>query len=250
MREYDRTSPLIVIHIPKAAGTSVKAVFRKWFGEGLHEHYFNERTDSPPGRLDLRLLHSPNRPVAVYGHFNRLRGAGVEQYYPDVQQFITILRDPFERAISNYYYVRDNSAHWKNQTRVPKTDLRRFLIETQASMLNQFPRPVTRDNYRALIEEFFIEIGIMENLPESVRRIAAKLRMPFEREWLPHANATPRDQPHPRDLREEYVERHALEFEVYDYVASKFAQQANADVAQPRVQADGSAASSSGQVRG
>jgi hypothetical protein len=249
MREYDRASPLIVLHIPKAAGTSVKAVFRKWFGDGLREHYFNERTGSSPRRLDLGLLHSTNRPVAVYGHFNRLRGSAVEQYYPDVQQFITILRDPFERAISNYYYVRDNSAHWKDQTRVPKNDLRQFLIETQSNILHHFPRPVTKDNYRAQIEEFFIEIGLVEHLPESVRRIAAKLRMPFEQEWLPHVNATPRDQPHPRDLREEFAERHALEYEVYDYVASKFAQQANADVAQPRVPADGSAGPTPGRPR-
>jgi hypothetical protein len=237
MREYDRTSPLIVIHIPKAAGTSVKTVFKRWFGEELHEHYFNERTDTPPRRLDLRLLHPADRPVAIYGHFNRLRGSGVEQVYPDVRQFITILRDPFERAISIYYFVRNNGAHWKDQTRVPKAGLRQFLMDTPSNMLNQFPRPVTKENYRAKIEEFFIEVGVMEHLPESVRRIAAKLRMPFKQEWLPHVNATDRDQPHPSDLREEYAERHALEFEVYDYVVSRFMRQANTDAAKPDVKA-------------
>lgn len=229
MRAYDRTAPLIVIHIPKAAGSSVKNIFKRWFGEALYDHYFDARAGLLPPKRNLDLLHSIERPLAIYGHFNRLRGFGVEHYYPEVQQFITILRDPFESAISSYYYMRRNGADWKDQTRVPKADLRQFLLDTPPNMLNQFPRTVTRDNYRDQIEELFIEVGIMERLPESVRRIAAKLDMPFEEEWLPHVNATERDQPHPQDLQEEYAKRYPLEFEVYDYALKQFTHQVSAN---------------------
>lgn len=174
MREYDKTAPLIVIHIPKTAGSSVKKIFKLWFGDALYDHYFNERAGSPPPKRNLDLLHSPGRPLAVYGHFNRLRGFGVEHYYPEVQQFITILRDPFEMAISSYYYIRKNGTDWNDQTRVPKADLRQFLLNTPPNMLNQFPRAVTRDNYREQIEKLFVEVGVMERLPETVRRIATK----------------------------------------------------------------------------
>jgi hypothetical protein len=91
-------------------------------------------------------------------------------------------------------------------------------------MFNHFPRVVTKDNYRAMIEESFVEIGLMEHLVESMRRIATKLSMPFDHLWLPHLNPTNRNQSHPADLREEYVEQHPLEFEVYDYVLSRFKQ--------------------------
>jgi hypothetical protein len=227
MRKYDRALPLIFIHIPKTAGTSVRTIFSKWYSNALYEHYFNECTGSPPQKLDLAWLHSISRPVAVYGHFNRLRGAGVEDYYPEAKQFITILRDPFEMEISNYYFIRKVSTNWKDQSRVPKTDLRQHLMNSSPNMLNQFPRLVTRDNYQEQIEEFFIEVGIMERLSDSVQLIAEKLNMPFQRDWLPHIFATDRDQDHPYDLREEYIEKHPLEFDVYNYAASKFTPEVN-----------------------
>ena len=230
MRAYNPNLPLIIIHIPKAAGTSIKKIFQEWFGDALYEHYYDELAGLPPPKRNLELLHSSDSPLAIYGHFNRLRGFGVEHYYPEVKQFITILRDPFESVISSYYYIRRNGADWKDQSRVPKSDLRQFLLETPPNMLNQFPRPVTKENYKDQIEELFIEVGLMERLPESVRRIATKLGKPFKEDWLPHVNATDRDQPHPQDLREEYAKHNPLEFEVYEYILKQYAQRDNQNI--------------------
>lgn len=220
MKNYDKNQPLIVIHIPKAAGSSAKQVFKRWYGNGLFEHYFNERAGELPLKRDLAGLHSVDDPVAVYGHFNRLRGFGIEDYYPEVKQFVTIMRDPFESAISRYFFTRKHGEHWLDQSRVPVAELRKFLKETPPNILNHFPREITQSNYRDLIEEYFVEIGITESLEESMQRIAGKLGMPFQSDWLPFVNSTERDQPNPDDLRSEYSERHSLEFEVYNYVAS------------------------------
>jgi hypothetical protein len=70
-------APLIFIHIPKTAGTSVKQIFRKWYGQGLHMHYYNEQAGGLPVKHDLQAFHSIERPVVIYGHFNRLRGFGM-----------------------------------------------------------------------------------------------------------------------------------------------------------------------------
>ena len=222
MKEYDSSSPLIFIHIPKAAGSSVQQIFKLWYGDSLHYHYFNEQTSALPEKLVLDSLQPTSRPMVLYGHFNMLRGFGVEDYYPEVNQFITILRNPFEGAISSYYYIRSAGTAWQDQTYVPATDLRQYLREAPVHMLNHFPRQVTKENYRELIEEFFVYIGIMEDLSESVRWIAHKLGKPFKPDWLPHVNMTPRDQDYPDDLLDEFRHMHSLEFEVYDYVASKF----------------------------
>jgi len=222
MRRYDRTRPLIFIHVPKAAGTSVRQVFGRWFGAGLIDHYFDEQRHQRPPLLDLDRLHAPHAPVAVYGHFNRLRGFGVEHDYPQVGQFVTLLRDPYEAAISAYFYLRQNGHDWHDQSRIPKDSLHRFLLDTPPNILNHFPRSVTRDNYRELIERFFIEVGVMSHLPESLRRIARRLGMPFESGMLPHVNATPRTQAPDFDLRDTYREMHPLEHEVYRYAASRF----------------------------
>lgn len=235
MRQYDPNLPLIFIHIPKTAGTSVREIFEGWFGSGLYRHYFDEEADKLPAKHDLPLLHSIERPVVVYGHFNSLRGFGVEDYYPEVRQFITILRDPFEKVISSYYYIRKFGGEWKDQSRVPKSDIREYLLKTPPNTLNHFPRKVTKDNYRALIDEFFIEVGVMEYLVPSMQRIAKEISREFDSRLLQHQNVTVRDQPNPKDLRDEYVERYPLEFEVFEYALSRYkkhgmqliAQQAN-----------------------
>lgn len=214
---------MIFIHIPKAAGQSTRELFRHWFlGGTLLEHYFDEPTGTPPIKHDLIARHTREQPIAVYGHFNRLRGFGVEDDYPYVTQFITILRDPFELGISSYHFIKKTGESWKDQSRVPKSGLYDYLMCTPPNMLNHFPRAVTHHNFRDLIEEFFIDIGIVERLSESLQRIATKLSMPFDPQTVPHRNATTRDQAIPPSLREEYVNRYPLEFEVYEYVRSRF----------------------------
>lgn len=222
MRNYDRSQPLIFLHIPKTAGMSVRTVFQKWYGDRLFEHYFNERKGAMPPRRNLASLHSTRRPVVVYGHFNRSRGFGVQDYYPAVTQFVTILRDPFDMAISSYYYLRKKGGKWRDRSRVPRADLRSYLQATPPNMLNQFPCELTRDNYREVIDKLFIAIGLTERLAESLRHIAKRLDMPFREDWLPHMNAVARDQDDPVELREEFSLRYPLEFEVYEYAAARF----------------------------
>jgi len=222
MRSYDRSKPLIFIHVPKSAGTSVRQVFGRWFGTGLLDHYFDEQRNLWPPVLDLERLHTPSAPVTVYGHFNRLRGFGVEHDYPQVRQFVTLLRDPYEAAVSAYFYLRQNGHEWHDQSRIPRQSLHRFLLETPPNILNHFPRPVTCDNYREQIEYFFVDVGVMAHLSESMRRIALRLGMPFEESMLPHVNATPRTQAPELDLRDVYRDMHPLEHEVYDHVAARF----------------------------
>lgn len=223
MIDYDKRKPLIFIHVPKSAGSSVKTVFRKWFGPNLLSNYFNETQEKLPQRVDLGRLHTLNRPVAVYGHFNADRGFGVQDLYPQVTQFVTILRDPFETAISNYYYIlRNDIPIPKRSLHYTATSLEEFLADYQPNILNHFPRTITMENYKAVIEEFFIEIGITESLSESVSRIARKLGFEFDPEQLPMRNASPRDKQSANELRESFEEKNPLEFAVYNHAKRLF----------------------------
>ena len=228
MRAYDRTQPLVMLHIPKTGGTSVQRIFRSWFGDGLVEHYFDESRNAMPTRHDLAMVHFPERPVVVYGHFNRLRGFGVDDYYPQVTQFITILRDPFDRAISLYFFVRQNSQQgagwWKSSDPATMT-LREFLAQKEEGPLPTFsPIPLTLDNFEEVIEASFVEVGIMEKLDESLRRIAHSLHVHYDSSMLTIENRTARNQEIPHELRESFMRRHPLEYAIYNYVASKFDQ--------------------------
>ncbi len=96
MKKYNNEKPLISIHIPKCGGSSFKEVLQKWFIGGFYSHYFNEKSNKMPQKYVL------SAGICVHGHFNKARGFGIKDYYPEVDQFITFLRDPFEITTSDY----------------------------------------------------------------------------------------------------------------------------------------------------
>ncbi len=226
MRKYDRSQPLIVIHVPKAAGNSSQKFFKTWYGNRFLRHYLNEQKGQMPKKYNLDAIHTATKPIVLHGHFNKLRKFGVEDYYPGAKQFITILRDPYELTISHYFYTRKTGSKWKDKTRIPKEEeIEKYLINAKANMLNHFPRQVTNNNYKEIIEEYFIEIGITEHLRDSMKWIAHKLGMSYNDAMLGHHNATERDQEVPRYLKEIFIENNQLEFDVYNYALMKFTQQ-------------------------
>lgn len=221
MRQYNSHKPLIFIHIPKAAGTSTQVIFRSWFKHGFYKHYYNEKKGTLPKKHTFHLRQLLRRQTLIYGHFNSTRKFGIEDYYPDVKQFITILRSPLELAISSYFYVRANSKKWKDQSGVPKESLPDYICATKVNMLNNFPRKVTLSNYKEIIEKYFIYIGIVEQLEDSLRMIAYSLGKTFNASLLPHTNVTERDQAIGDNAKALFMEQHKLEYLVYEYAKER-----------------------------
>ncbi len=222
MKEYDESSPLILIHIPKTAGVSVKEVYKEWFGERLLLHYFDRKTNSLPQKYDIDFLQTRESPVFIYGHFNKARNFGIEQYYPTIDQFITILRDPFEMAVSGFFYVRKTNENWRKYLNLPKGELKEHLEKMHSGLLNFFPQEVTGDNYKEMIEEKFVEIGVTEHLDKSMIRIAKKLNQQYIPGSLAKLNVSQRDQDVPYNLKEAFIGRHQLEYEIYNFVLSRY----------------------------
>ncbi|MCP4128260.1 MAG: sulfotransferase family protein [Gammaproteobacteria bacterium] len=214
MREYDPDLPLIAMHIPKTGGSSIKELYKQWFKTGFLPHY--KRRGKLPRKHNLSRKHSAETPVVVYGHFNKRREFGIEHYYPEAKQFVTILRNPFERAVSRYFFFKKMSEK--------QDELRDVLLHQipEWSMCCHFPRDVTMDNYKKMIETQFIEIGVMEHMEESIQRIAKKLNRQYEPESLKRRNVSKRDSRVPYELEEEFIEKHPLEYAVYNYVCSKY----------------------------
>lgn len=235
MISYDENQPLIAIHVPKSAGTSVRKVFGRWFHpSAFFRHYHDEEKGRPPRKVDLREIGKPRlgrlgsmlnlrpHPVCIYGHFPRARGYGIEELFPEVRQFVTILRDPFETAVSNYHYLRRVGERWVDRSHIPQTDLRSHLMNTPSTALDHFPRAVTAENYRSIIDEWFIDIGISEQLEESLRRIALKLGKKFDPVHLGRLNVTDRPGEAPDELKDLHRVANPLDYLVYEYVREKF----------------------------
>ena len=217
MIAYDSAKPLISLHIPKCAGQSFRRVLEKWFENRFFVHYFQQHNACPP-KYELK----PG--ICIHGHFNRKRGFGAIDYYREVDQFVVVLRDPLEAAISNYFF-------WKTKERARqlkigmitqggKHDYKNiddfFRKRPKSNMLDFMPREMTKENYKEILEMKFVWIGLVENLPESMEGLARRLGfapVPLER-----VNASPRDEELSVVLRQTFMRDNDLEFEIYHYV--------------------------------
>ena len=216
MREFDPTQPLIFIHVPKTAGTSVRTIFEQWFPDRLYRHYFNRPANALPRKLDLSSDEFAGTPPVIYGHFNRHRGFGIEAYYPEVRQFICILRDPLDLHVSTYFFILRTPQHPQHDE-LARMSLDKFIQTRRPNMLEHFPRQMSMENYRDVIEEFFVDIGCFETLRASMIRIGGKLSKPTDNLSIPQLNTTPRDESDWPDHRAAFRARWPLEHAVYDY---------------------------------
>lgn len=233
MKSYDPSKPIISIHIPKCAGSSFSKILEAWFKEKLLRHYHDEKQNKPPikHRLYSDLVEKKFRPgLCIHGHFNSERGNGVRDYYPEVDQLISIIRDPFDLHLSTYFFVRradkDQGAGAyrsgkKHRIIEEGWNIEDYLREVKKSYICNFlPTDITLDNYQEIIENQFLYIGISENLQNSVDILAQMLG--FSTIAVPQVNVSEWNEPIPDGAREEFEENNPLETAIYRYVKNSW----------------------------
>lgn len=223
MIAYNPNKPLISIHIPKTGGISFRNILSLWFGDKLMFHYYDERKGEFPVKHNL----APG--CCVHGHFNRKRGFGVDSYYPEADQFITFLRDPFEILISRYFYVKRNelagmSFRDGNLFTLPEgvnDFLEKEIINPNyhPNILDYFPVPINHSNYKNIIDNQFVFIGFADKYQESIKRLSAILGLPVPDVGI--ENASERSETVDYNLKDFFIKQHPLEYEVYNYAKNR-----------------------------
>jgi hypothetical protein len=170
---------LFSLHVPKTAGTSFRRDLEGWFGEDNMAYHYRGAQGEAPVRATTRAG------LCVHGHFNRLRGIGVRQYYPEAQQFIVFLRDPFDRFVSTWRYLnfqvrsgvdvpefadRPEFGEWLKRRRAAAE-----AGEDPFSFLAQLPDPIDPTRPEAAFDEGFPGVGVTERYAQSLRAIASAL---------------------------------------------------------------------------
>ena len=232
MKKYDPSQPLLGLHIPKSAGTSLQQVLSSWCGRNLHWHYFNERRNEMPRRyrrnifhLLLRLL--SGREILIYGHFNRQRGFGIEDYYPGAGQFFSIVRDPLATIVSSYFFAKqmgqERMRAGKNKPIAAQYHtLNEFVAGKmqQPYFVNFLPGPMTLENYAQILDTRFVYIGVAEDLQTSIDHLA--VRLGFKSITVPHANPSRHNETLDPALAEAFVRSRPLEYAIYGYALDHY----------------------------
>ena len=163
----------VFVHIPKAAGTSLKNALESRFG-AEHIHYDYQRPMARPAwrrNLDCAVASCIGPRIAqpvVFGHFlagkyARFTGRG---FVPrSGSRYLVFLRDPLQRAVSHYLFWKRThlGGHriWERFSR-ENWSLERFLLGSEhADFQSQFL-------WRFPIEQFDF-IGLAEHYSESLQ---------------------------------------------------------------------------------
>jgi len=75
-------------------------------------------------------------------------------------------------------------------------------------------------NYRRILEERFVYVGVAEVLQTSVDTLANKLRFPSMQ--VSTKNVSPRNENVPAGAKEEFIKNNPLEMTIYEYALENF----------------------------
>ena len=229
MRQYDPQQPVLFSHIPKCAGSSFVRLLRDWFGEEYHKLNQDERRDIILPRVPTQDRKGRWLPQVrcIHGHFNHGRGYGLPSFYPEVQQYFSILRDPFDLAVSMYFFAKGRSRRGEFWFRGQCVDINQQFPNVEDYVqafpywfYDHLPQDVTLDNYEERMRSRFVYLGIFEDLQNSVDHLAMILGKP--KTQLPHFNVSVYDEPVPEHLREGFYRDYPLLKKIYDLAVSTY----------------------------
>lgn len=106
---------VIFLHLPKTGGTSLRNILNREYAENTRLLiYTYPHFPKKDGIVKLQKLSNDKRAKLelIYGHF----AFGIHEYLPQESTYITFLRDPVDRIISHFYFVkkRNIKAHVGN----------------------------------------------------------------------------------------------------------------------------------------
>lgn len=110
MSQKEPISPehtVVFLHIPKAAGTTLHDV--------LERQYARDRIYNVIGPRDVRIDAFRALPVDERRRYRLIKGHmhfGLHELIPNPTTYITVLRDPVDRVLSHYFYVKRTPRHY------------------------------------------------------------------------------------------------------------------------------------------
>jgi hypothetical protein len=181
---------LISVHVPKTGGTSFRKILQSLYGDGFREDYpwtenrpiwmiqgFDDLSQAEirDSLRDIRCIHG-HFPARKYAPLQSVEGLGI--------QLVTWLRDPIERAVSTYLFLRslntpaDQQPDWERKAKT--LDMLEYFQSTPYGSNRQAAQLRDVDLSR------FSFIGIMERYEETIRLFLTQFMPKSSTVTIPH----------------------------------------------------------------
>ncbi len=224
MRTYDPDQPLIFTHIPKCAGSSFVRLLNRWFPKTYCKLNQDETQDILLPKIPTKDDEGRWLPEVrcIHGHFNHGRGYGLPYYYPEITQYITVFRDPFDIVVSMYFFFKAKCLAGRFLYRGKPVDIRdhyatveHYVRDYPYWLFHHLPQEINAKNYREKLAQRFVYIGVFEEMDRSIESLAMILGKPPR--TLPRVNVSNYDEPVPTHLRKRFYDDYPLLLQIYDF---------------------------------
>ena len=234
----DGREPLVVfIHIPKTAGTTFGSVLRATYPPGevlsLGNIFkgaggFDARKAA---RLPLSVKDLSQQAAVLGGHVP----FGIRRYLPDETRYVTLLREPIERTLSQYYSMLGFSSKWKSNPLAKGAALEDVLAQRdvifdnlQTRMLSDELDPAATvtdemlEQAKRNLGEVFLAFGLSERFDESLVLIMRRLGLARATYARQRVSDRPRGNEVPPDVRNSAERANRFDIELHRWATERF----------------------------
>jgi galactose-3-O-sulfotransferase len=243
----DPAESVIFLHLPKTAGTTLNRLI-EW------EYPLTEMYSVDPVLFEwsyARLRNLPEKRLRKTRIFKGHMLFGLHEVLPQPATYITVLRNPVDRVLSAYYFMRGYKLHplyWK--LRRNKWSLEEYVERTTRDNVQckiianaAYHEPCTREIMeRALqhLDRYFSVVGLSERFEESLALM--KLRFGWQLKSYSAFNVTrsrPKRQDLPQTSLDMIAERNRFDVALYKHATKLFEEAVNKQGAEvSRIAAD------------
>lgn len=225
MRTSTQGAPLIFLHLPKTAGTTLTPILRRHF-RADQIHFI--RSDDPDRRLrefQQLPIHQRHQLGLLHGH----QPFGMHEWLAPEARYLTMLREPVARVVSHYHYLR-RKAHplfpgiqEQSLEEFVRTCPRGEADNGQTRWLAGIwdDRPLTDDHLhlaRRNLEQHFAWVGLTEHFDETLIGLGMTLGW-WRLYGAPRNQATASAIPSlDEETRSVIAHRNALDIALYSHV--------------------------------
>ncbi|MEH7238302.1 sulfotransferase family 2 domain-containing protein [Bacillus sp. JJ1562] len=204
---------LIFLHIQKTAGSSFKTFLKNQFNKDQIWFDRSSRVKEIKKTRDLQ---------CIGGHF----AYGVHENFNLPYTYVTMLREPVDRVLSYYYFVKEKKEGVDR--RISKMDIKEFMDEYQAKTCNYQTRRIAGDKVdlelakKHLLEEFSF-VGITERFKESIFLMQKEYNFPslsYETRNITKKRASTQELP--EEIISYIKQQNQLDIELYKFAKELF----------------------------